>query len=151
MFCQLTLQTFFSVRATTRKTFHLGNPTAVERIGLLFLCPLCSLPKHAAMPKPLCNLEGIFILPQGQHVFSLAAPLPKQFNLQNNPTRPGRTGWADRRLRWLLKHRGVYRAELSKLTTENRSINFDKVIITITKLISTDMKENPHTTEKTQM
>lgn len=72
LFCQLTLQ---MLSFCACHYLEVGNLTVLKRIVLLFLFPLSSLSKHAAMPKPLCNLEGIFLLPQGQHVFFPGSPI----------------------------------------------------------------------------
>lgn len=59
-------------------------------------------PKTWGMPKPLCNLEGIFILPQGQHVFFPGSPTAQaaqsEKKKKTNQTSPERTAWSDRQL-----------------------------------------------------
>lgn len=106
-------------------------------------------PKTWGMPKPLCNLEGIFILPQGQHVFFPGSPIAQvaqsaKNKKKINQTSPERTAWSDRQL--LQKNKSL---QASKAVPHQQQkiwvLTSDQVItlIPIPNPISTDVTEEP--------
>lgn len=99
LFCQLTLQMPLFCACHYLEDLSLRRSDSAE----VLLFP----PKAWGMPKPLCNLEGIFILPQGQHVFFPGSPTAQaaQAARKINQTSPERTAWSDRHSR----KRKVYR------------------------------------------
>jgi len=85
------------------KDFSLRKSDSVEENRASVSFPSLLLSKHAVMPKPLGNLEGIFILPQGQHMFFPGSPIAQTVQSAKNQRSPERMDWFNRQPLWLMK------------------------------------------------
>lgn len=90
MFCQLTLQMPLFCACHYLEDFSLRRCDRAGENGASVSLPSLLPPQTRGMPKPLCNLEGIFILPQGQHVFSPWQPHCPSSSIckKNKPDKP---------------------------------------------------------------
>lgn len=129
--------------------FSLRKCDSAEENGASVSLPLCSLPKHEECQSLFVTWRASLFCLKDNTCFSLAAPLPKQLNLQKTTTKkkqtsPERTAWSDSQL--LQKNKSL---QASKAVPHQQqkiwALTSDQVItvIPIPNPISTDVTEEP--------